>query len=423
MTEPQPATETSGEDSQVSDVTEQPQPMKLYGPRFQRNPAEVYREMRQNFGSVAPVLVEGDVPAWLVLGYRELHQAANTPRLFSRDPRYWHSIDSVSPEWSLFPWVHYTPSVAFTEGEEHQRLSEALIDALNAVDQFDFQAQCERIADRLIDGFIGRGEADLIASYANRMPIEALAYLLGVPDSETPGLTRDLIVSMDGGEGAIEAYQRAVATTRRLAESKRSQPGPDVLSRLLAHKAQFTVDEADAAAQVLLVAGHQNTSDWLGNTLRLMLSDARFAVSLSGGRRSIGQALNEVLWEDTPLQNILGRWAVRDTQLGGQRIRAGDMLILGFAAANADPQVRPDAHADSAGNQAHLSFGHGEHRCPFPAAEHAEIIVKIAVEVLLDRLPDVALAVHPDALVWRQSAWIRGLSVLPVEFTAGHVSG
>jgi cytochrome P450 len=145
-------------------------------------------------------------------------------------------------------------------------------------------------------------------------------------------------------------------------------------------------------------------------------------VTLSGGRRSAGQALNEVLWEDTPGQNSLGRWATQDTHLGGRRIKAGDGIVLGLAGANADPQVRPDSSAGSLGNHAHMAFAHGEHGCPHPAPEIAEIIAQTAVEVLLDRLPDVRLTVSPDELRWRPSMQMRGLTALPVTFTPAHVT-
>jgi cytochrome P450 len=64
-----------------------------------------------------------------------------------------------------------------------------------------------------------------------------------------------------------------------------------------------------------------------------------------------------------------------------------------------------------------MSFGHGEHGCPFPAPELAEIMARTAVEVLLDRIPDVELAVPADSLQWRPSVWMRGLFALPVTFT------
>ncbi|MGH8920007.1 MAG: cytochrome P450, partial [Actinomycetes bacterium] len=149
----------------------------------------------------------------------------------------------------------------------------------------------------------------------------------------------------------------------------------------------------------------------------LMLTDDRFAASLSGGRHSVGEAMNEVLWEDTPTQNVAGRWTSRDTHLGGRRIASGDLVLLGLAAANSDPHVRTDAGALTGGNNAFFSFGHGEHRCPFPAQEVAEVIARTGIEVLLDRLPDVDLAVPASALARRPSPWLRGLSELPVAYT------
>lgn len=69
------------------------------------------------------------------------------------------------------------------------------------------------------------------------------------------------------------------------------------------------------------------------------------------------------------------------------------------------------------GNNSFFSFGHGEHRCPFPAQEIAEVIARTGIEVLLDRLPDIDLTVAPGSLVRRSSPWLRGMTELPVSFT------
>src|SRR5690606_31305537 len=115
-----------------------------------------------------------------------------------------------------------------------------------------------------------------------------------------------------------------------------------------------------------------------------------------------------------PTQNLPSRFATQDCELGGHRIRKGDLIIISLIAANADPQVRQGV---SVANRAHLAFGHGEYGCPFPAPELAEIITKTAVEVLLDRLPDVHRAVPPEELRWRRNIWNRMLAALPVAFT------
>lgn len=421
MTDLQPSAEASWP------TTEPPSPtlrttlagrVRLYGPQFQEDPGALYAEIRQQYGPVAPVLLDGDLPAWFVSGYRELHQVAADSRLFARDTRRWNAWQQVPEDWPLLPYVAYNPSVMFTEGPEHRRRAGAISDALDAVDQFELGAQCEQIADRLIDAFAGTGEADLVAQYAQRIPLLVLAGIYGMPDDETPALVRDIAESLDTGPGAMDAYARVQEAMGRLVRGKREDPGADVPSRLLEHSAGLSDSEIVLDLLVVAAAAQQPTANWIGNTVRLMLTDSRFAMTLAGGRGSVGQALNEVLWHDTPTQNFLGRFATRDTQLGGQRIRAGDLLVLGLSAANSDPQVRTDS---AAGNRAHMSFGHGEHGCPYPAPELAEVIAKTTVEVLLDRLPDLTLAVPAESLEWHPSVWMRGLKNLPVTFTPTYV--
>jgi cytochrome P450 len=365
-------------------------------------------------------MLEGDIPAWLVIGYRQLHQVLSDPKLFSRDCRRWNVWDRVPHDWPLMAFIAYQPSVLFTDGAEHERHASAIRNALSAIDQFELRFQCERIADSLIDSFAGSGEADLMTQFAHQLPVLVAAWMFGLQEQEAPELARDVVEAMNG---SVEAYGRFAATMMRLLQSKRENPGPDIPSRMLAHPSNLTDEELTHDLIITLTAGQDAMANWIGNTLRLMLTDDRFALTLAGGRRSVGQALNEVLWEDSPGQNSLGRWATRDTQLGERRIRAGDGIVLGLAGANSDPAIRPDPHAGPGGNHAHMAFAHGEHGCPHPAPELAEVMAQAAVEVLMDRLPDVILDGETEDLVWRPSMQMRGLMALPVTFTPAYVAG
>jgi cytochrome P450 len=390
--------------------------VRLYGPAIAEDPGTLYQRLRQQ-GSVVPVLLDGDMPAWFVLGYREVHHITANPQWFGRDCRRWNIYDRLPADWPLMPYVGWTPSVMYAEGGEHQRRAGAIGDALDAVNRIDLIATCEQVADRLIDAFAGDGRADLITQYAYQIPARIVARLYGLPEGDIPALVQDVFDSLDVGDNAVSAHQRLHARMAQLVADKHARPGNDVPSALLAHPARLTDDEIIIDLLVVMAAAQAPTSNWIGNTLRLMLVDDGFSVTLQGGRSSAAQALNEVLWKDTPTQNFIGRWAVQDCHLGGRRIRKGDLLVLGFSAANNDPNVQPGTHSDSSTNRAHMSFGHGEHGCPFPAPELAEIIARTAVEVLLDRLPDVTLAVAPKDLRWRPSVWMRGLYGLPVVFT------
>ncbi|GAA1182126.1 cytochrome P450 [Streptomyces hebeiensis] len=401
-----------------------PAVVRLGDPVFQTDPTRAYREMRRDHGPVVPIVLEGGVPAWLVIGYRELHQLLADPVLFSRDSDLWNQWDRIPADWPLRPSIgQKQPSILYTVGERHRVRSAMLSDALEEVDPFALRRYAELYADELVDGFCTEGRADIVHRYAALLPVRVLAKVFGFADELGPGLVTALNDMMDGGARALAGQRHLATSMGELLAGKRAAPGDDVASLLLENTHGFTDEEISEDLMVLVTAGHQPTADWIGNSLRLMLTDERFAVSLAGGRHSVAEAMNEVLWEDTPSQNIAGRWATRDTSIGDRLIKAGDMLVLGFAGANFDPQVRTDGSALTGGNNAFFSFGHGEHRCPFPAQETAEVIARTAIEVLLDRLPDLDLAVPESALTWRPSPFMRGLTSLPVTFTPAPVYG
>ncbi|MFJ3884842.1 cytochrome P450 [Streptomyces rubrogriseus] len=401
-----------------TDAHDVPGAVPLGGPRFQTDPALLYRQMRREHGAVTPVVLDGDVPAWLVLGYRELHQVTGDPVLFSRDSDLWNQWENIPDDWPLLPMIgRRQPSILYTVGERHRERAAMISDALEAVDPHLLRGHAERFADELVDRLCAKGEADLVGDYAMLLPVRVLARLYGFPDEQGPALVTALNDMIDGRERALAGQTHLGTSMARLLADRKAAPADDVASRMLADESGFTEEEVAQDLMVMMAAGHQPTADWIGNSLRLMLTDDRFAASLFGGRNSVAEAMNEVLWEDTPTQNVAGRWAVRDTQLGGRRIRAGDLVLLGLQGANSDPQVRTDGSALTGGNNAHFSFGHGEHRCPFPAQEVAEVIARTGIEVVLDRLPDIDLAVPAGSLTRRPSPWLRGLTELPVRFT------
>ncbi|MFI6703053.1 cytochrome P450 [Streptomyces sp. NPDC050509] len=394
--------------------------VRLSGLEYQQTPSQLYRALRKEHGAVAPIMLDGDIPAWLVLGYSEVSYVTGHDELFARDSRRWNQWPNIPADWPLMPFVGYQPSLLFTEGAEHQRRAGVITEALEAVDQFELAHTCREIAEGLIDEFAGSGEAELMAAFAHALPMRAVVQLCGMPlgGVDTEDLVRDLRISLDAPEDddPVAAYLRVQARIEQLVKEKRSTPGTDVTSRMLAHPAGLTDEEVVQDLITLIAAAQQPTANWICNSLRLLLTDDRFALNVSGGRLSVGQALNEVLWLDTPTQNFVGRWAVRDTQLAGRHIKTGDCLVLGFAAANTDPQIWPEGHV-GAENSAHLSFSNGEHRCLYPGPLLADVIARTAVETLLERLPDVVLAVEPHELTWRPSIWMRGLTALPVRFT------
>src|SRR5690606_33426836 len=108
--------------------------VRLYGPEAVEDPAAFFEELRRKHGPVVPVLLDADLPAWLVLGYRELHHVTGEARLFGRDPRRWNLLDYMPPDWPSLPYVLYQPSLVCSEGEERSRRAGAIGDALDGID-------------------------------------------------------------------------------------------------------------------------------------------------------------------------------------------------------------------------------------------------------------------------------------------------
>lgn len=289
-------------------VAHVPQPA---GPAFDHaDPGAYYRALREAYGPVAPVLLDGGMPAWLVLGYHEVHVVAGNPELFGRDPRRWHAWDRVPAGWPLLPHVAHTPSVRFTEGEEHVRRAGAVADVLGGVDPFELRQRAERAADAAVDAFAGAGRAELVAQYAEQVPLHVMAGLFGLQPAETAALERDLAgqygygtaapgpaaepshpahpvhpahLAAPAGPAASAARLRATLEAVLARARRAPAPGADIPSRLLAHPAGLTDEEVVQDLLTIMAAGRRPTADWIGNTLRLLLTDERFALTLSGG--------------------------------------------------------------------------------------------------------------------------------------------
>ena len=400
------------------------QPVRLSDVRFTADLAAFHAWMHREHGPVVPVLLEGDIPAWLVIGYKELHHVLSTPSVFARSSTRWNGWDRLPPESPLQMVLAPMPNLLFAEGEDHRRRSAAVGAALDSAPPHELRTVVTRFADRLIDEFCGDSRADLRTQYAEWLPSLVLGWLYGFDDKEIRALAKAMSALFDSsGPEVFEAYTELVGRFGAAIAARRAVPGTDVISHLVADPLGYTDEELTAELIGILGGGDQPTTEWIGNALRLMLTDDRFSASFSGARSSVRDALAEVLWEDSPSQINAGRYAAHDVELAGRLIRQGDLVMLGYGAANRDPRVRDPDPGRAGANHAHLSFSHGKHACPHAAQGIAELIATTGIEVLLDRLPDIELAIPPEEVSWRPSPWARGVVSLPVTFTAASPLG
>lgn len=391
---------------------------RLYGPEAATDPVGIYERLRKEHGPVAPVLLEGDIPAWLVLGYRDNRRVLDTPWQFSRDARIWRDwregrVAETSP---LVPMLAWRPDCVSQDGEPHRRLRGAVTDGLQAAAARGIRRHATHYAGKLIDAFAGTGRADLVADYAEYLPMLVLTRILGLAEGEGRRLVESCAQVLKGGEEAVAHNARIMEILGELAERKRAEPGSDFTTALLEHPADLDTDEVISHLRLVLIAAHTTTSNLLARVLQLILTDVSRLSGLTSGQLDISAVVEEVMWNSPPLAVMPGRFAAADLELGGHHIQEGDLLVLGLAAGNLDPEIRPDAGVSIQGNQSHLAFSSGPHECP--GQNIGQAIIESAVDTLLHRLPGLRLSVPPEELTSTASTWESRLDSLPVEFAA-----
>ncbi|MFD0004271.1 cytochrome P450 [Streptomyces sp. NPDC127178] len=388
---------------------------RLYGPEAATDPRGIYERLRKEHGSVAPVLLEGDITAWLVLGYRDSRRVLDNPLQFPRDARIWRDWREgrVAENSPLVPMLAWRPDCVSQDGEAHRRLRGAVSDGLQSAADRGVRRHATYFANKQIDAFADSGRADLVADYADYLPMLVTARILGLAEAEGRRLVESCAQVMKGGEDAVTHDGVIREIFGELAERRRSEPGSDLATGLLEHHAALDHDEVVAHLRAVLIAAHV-TTNLLARVLELVLTDASRLAGLVSGELNISALVEEAMWNSPPLAVLPGRFAASDVELGGHRIEEGDLLVLGLAPGNVDPEVRPDPGVSVQGNQAHLAFGAGPHECP--GQNIGMSIIEIAVDVLLHRLPGLRLAVPPEELTSTASTWMSLLDSLPVEF-------
>ncbi|MFJ5309507.1 cytochrome P450 [Streptomyces sp. NPDC088350] len=388
---------------------------RLYGPGAE-NLGAVYEELREEHGPVAPALLHEDVPVWVVLGHSENLQMVSTPTQFCKNNRLWGPMrdGTVKPDHPLMPHFAWQPICAHAEGEEHVRLRGAVTTAMSTIDHRGVRRHINRATQHLVNQFCEEGRADLVGQYAEHLPMAVMCEILGMADEYNDRMVHAARDMLKGTETSIASNAYVMDALMRLTARRRAAPEDDFTSHLINSPARLDDEEVGQHLRVVLMAAYEATTNLLANVLRLVLTDPGFRAQLNGGQMTVPQAVEQSLWDEPPFSTVFAYFAKRDTELGGQRIRKGDGLLLGIAPGNVDPRVRPDLSANMMGNRSHLAFSGGPHECP--GQDIGRAIADVGVDALLSRLPDVRLDCEEDELRWRESISNRHLVELPVRF-------
>ncbi|MCC6434843.1 MAG: cytochrome P450 [Acidimicrobiales bacterium] len=279
------------------------------------------------------------------------------------------------------------------------------------------EASIERVIERLPAG----GEIDLVEDFAYPLPITVIADLFGVPDEDRAQFqswSHDLARAMDRfyREGAFD-LRSLTSYFDMLVQRRVSEPGEDLLSRLLAidfGDESLSHSEIVSLAAGVIFAGHETTVNLIGNGVLALLQDDRtqWERLVADPEGLAVTATEELLRFDSPAQHI-ARAVLDDCEFAGRELHQGDALVMVLGSANRDAAAfGPDADRLDLGRDPnpHLAFGFGRHLCP--GARLARLEGRIAFPRLAQRFPSMRLG--KTSPTRRPTAVFRGLEHLPV---------
>ncbi|MCL7367026.1 cytochrome P450 [Streptomyces ardesiacus] len=383
--------------------------LDLDGPEFDPVLAALMRE-----GPLTRVrLPHGEGWAWLATRYDDVRAITNDPR-FGRAEVTRRQVTRLAPHFKPRPG-----SLAFADQPDHNRLRRAVAGAFTVGATKRLRPRAQEILDGLVDGMLAEGPpADLVERVLEPFPIAVVSEVMGVPAADRERVhswTRQIISTSGGAEAAERAKQGLYGWITETVRARADGDGDDVYSLLGAAVGRGEVGETEAVglAGPLQIGGEAVTHN-VGQMLYLLLTRPELMTRMRERPGARGTALDELLrWISHRTSVGLARIALEDVEVRGTRIAAGDPVYVSYLAANRDPEVFPDPDRIDLDREPnpHLAYGNGHHFCT--GAVLARMQTELLVDTLLERLPELRLAVPADQVAWRRKTMIRGPRTLP----------
>lgn len=383
--------------------------MDIFSDANRRDPYPLYDYMR----ATSPLLrVPPPFNGWLVFDYETVKWLLNDPQTFS-------SRVPAPPNWFIF-----------SDAPEHTKLRGLISRAFTPRVIANLEPRIRELSAELLDGIMGRGTFDLVSEYAVPLPMKVLAGMIGIPLSEWATYKRwsDMILrlsySRSGGpeaERALQEFTEVTAEMRAyldgmLAE-RRARPRDDLLTHLIEAEVdgeRLSAEEILGFMQLLVVAGQETTTDLIDNAILCLLENPRQLARLRAEPQLLESAIEEVLRYRSPLQWMM-RTPRRDTEMHGQVVPAGALVLPMIGSANRDPRAFPEPNCFDIARtpNAHVAFGHGPHFCL--GAPLSRLEARIALTDILARFQTFEPA-SPEPWLPRPALHVHGPASLPLRF-------
>lgn len=378
-------------------------------------------------GPVVRVVLPGDVQAWAVTDHAHLAELVADQRV-SKDWRNWSAIqqEEISDDWPLIGMIKVTNMVT-ADGSQHHRLRRLVTKTFTRGRVEHLRPRIEQIVNELLDELpqyaAADGSVDLRPHYAYPVPMRVICELVGVPEEWRPQLRTlvDSIFRTDTTPEEVTETQRARhELLNNLVDLRRREPGEDLTSALIAANhadpEALTDEELIDTIWLFVTAGHETTLSLLLNGVRNLLTHPdQLEIARKGDAETWSAVVEEVLRFDAPIGNFPARYPLEDIEVAGVRIPQGAAILAPYSGVGRDvEQHGPDADRFdiTRSGTRHLAFGGGPHFCL--GAHLARLEANIALPALLERYPELTLAVEDASLAPVPSLFSNSVQTLPV---------
>jgi cytochrome P450 len=382
---------------------------------FQNNPYPIFRRMRD----LEPILKVkvGRRPIWLVTRYDDVASLLKDTRFVKDQAKVAGSI----------PWVPafarpLARNMLDVDEPDHRRLRALVGQAFSARIVESIRGRTEALVEQLLEQTSERDRIDVVADYAVPIPTTIIAEILGIPVEDREPFRRWTKVIVVGDTSALAMLRAMPAVLgmvrylRRLVSQKRVHPGNDLISALIAARDgndSLSEDELLAMIFLLLVAGHETTTNLITNALYHLSENREQRERLIAEPDLAPSAIEELLRYDGPLLTATERYTVEPTVLSGVTIPKGAVVYGAITSANRDERVfaEPDTLDLARKPNRHLSFGDGPHFCAGAALARME--AQIAIPAFLARFPYWR---PPENWMprWKGGIVLRGMDTMPL---------
>jgi cytochrome P450 PksS len=349
--------------------------------------------------------------AFLLTRYDDVVALHSDPR-FSSD-----LLKHGAGQWMRFmprPLRLLTDSMVFKDDPQHKRLRALVNKAFTPNVIQRLAPDVERLSAALLERMARAPVVDLVSEFALPLPLAVISEMLGVPERERTrfhGWVKQFLDAPIGGRLrallALPTAYKLMGLFRDLAELRRREPDDRLITSLVrANEGEDRLSEHEILAMIflLLLAGHETTANLIGNGVLALIEKPEL----------IDSAVEELLRFTSPVVSGAPRIALEDVELGGVTIAAGSHVLAMLSSANRDATkfADPDRLDIRRDPNRHLAFGMGIHFCL--GTQLARLEAKLALGALIQRFPDLSLAVPRAELRWKATQSLRGLRALPL---------